>query len=79
MIEDYESGLTPNPDIVCNREIKFGWFLDKCLASIPEGERSSTWIATGMEILCCANYCANYCVHPPVDSSKYNKRALCPE
>ncbi|CAG8665109.1 11547_t:CDS:2, partial [Diversispora eburnea] len=47
MIEDYESGLTPNPDIVCNREIKFGWFLDRCLKSILEEKRSSTWIATG--------------------------------
>ncbi|MCY3885803.1 MAG: tRNA 2-thiouridine(34) synthase MnmA [Gammaproteobacteria bacterium] len=28
LIESYESGLTPNPDILCNREIKFGLFLD---------------------------------------------------
>lgn len=28
LIESYKSGLTPNPDIVCNREIKFGVFLD---------------------------------------------------
>ena len=27
-LRDYESGLTPNPDILCNREIKFGLFLD---------------------------------------------------
>ena len=27
-LRDYSSGSTPNPDILCNREIKFGLFLD---------------------------------------------------
>ncbi len=33
MIEGYRSGITPNPDVMCNREIKFGLFLEKALAS----------------------------------------------
>ncbi|RIA78799.1 tRNA-specific 2-thiouridylase [Glomus cerebriforme] len=47
MIEDYENGITPNPDVMCNREIKFGWFLDKCLGSINNRDNENTWIATG--------------------------------
>ena len=27
MIHDYQSGITPNPDVLCNRHIKFGSFL----------------------------------------------------
>ncbi len=28
MINGYQSGITPNPDVMCNREIKFGAFLE---------------------------------------------------
>lgn len=27
-LRDYEAGYTPNPDVLCNREIKFGLFVD---------------------------------------------------
>jgi tRNA-specific 2-thiouridylase len=33
MIEGYRAGITPNPDVMCNREIKFGLFLEKAIAS----------------------------------------------
>jgi tRNA-specific 2-thiouridylase len=31
MVEGYRDGITPNPDIMCNREIKFGVFLERAL------------------------------------------------
>lgn len=32
MVDGYRRGLTPNPDVMCNKEIKFGLFLEKALA-----------------------------------------------
>jgi len=32
LVEGYRTGLTPNPDVVCNREMKFGVFLDRARA-----------------------------------------------
>ena len=41
MIEEYQAGRTPNPDIMCNQEVKFKLFLETALA---EG---ADMIATG--------------------------------
>jgi len=41
MISEYRKGRTPNPDVVCNKEVKFGAFLKK---SISMG---ADYIATG--------------------------------
>ena len=41
MIDGYQQGLTPNPDIMCNQEIKFKLFLDTALAD------GADMIATG--------------------------------
>ncbi len=41
MVEGYRAGRTPNPDIVCNQEVKFKLFLETALS---EG---ATYISTG--------------------------------
>jgi tRNA-uridine 2-sulfurtransferase len=32
MISEYRRGRTPNPDVMCNKKVKFGTFLEKALA-----------------------------------------------
>jgi tRNA-specific 2-thiouridylase len=32
MVKEYKSGRTPNPDIMCNQEVKFKLFLETCLS-----------------------------------------------
>ena len=32
MVDGYRAGITPNPDVMCNKEIKFGLFFKKALA-----------------------------------------------
>ncbi|MCU4156929.1 tRNA 2-thiouridine(34) synthase MnmA [Carboxylicivirga sp. A043] len=41
MFAEYERGRTPNPDVLCNREIKFDVFMDKAL------ELGADYVATG--------------------------------
>jgi len=41
MIHEYREGRTPNPDVMCNRHIKFGAFLERAL------ERGADAVATG--------------------------------
>ncbi len=41
MFSEYKKGRTPNPDVLCNREIKFDVFLDKAV------ELGAEYVATG--------------------------------
>lgn len=41
MIDEYKQGRTPNPDVMCNKEIKFGAFLEKAM------EMGADYVATG--------------------------------
>lgn len=45
-LAEYQAGFTPNPDILCNREIKFKVFFDKAM------EMGADYLATG-------HYCQN--------------------
>lgn len=40
-IESYRQGITPNPDVLCNKEVKFGVFLDFAIAN------GADFVATG--------------------------------
>ncbi len=41
MLDEYKMGRTPNPDVMCNKEVKFGAFLKKAL------EMGADYVATG--------------------------------
>lgn len=41
MVAGYKKGITPNPDVMCNKEIKFGLFFDKAM------ELGADFVATG--------------------------------
>jgi len=41
MVSEYKKGRTPNPDVMCNKEIKFGAFLDFAL------KNGADFVATG--------------------------------
>ena len=41
MFEEYSMGRTPNPDVLCNREIKFDIFMDECM------KHGADFVATG--------------------------------
>ena len=41
MIAEYKAGRTPNPDVICNKEVKFGAFLKKAISM------GADYVATG--------------------------------
>ncbi len=41
MIDEYKKGRTPNPDVMCNKKVKFGGFLDFAIA------HGADFVATG--------------------------------
>ena len=41
MIDEYAKGRTPNPDVMCNREVKFGAFMNWAIAN------GADYVATG--------------------------------
>ena len=63
MFSEYEQGRTPNPDVLCNREIKFDAFLDAAL------KLGADMVATG-------HYCRNDQVDGPDKSSGPVERGI---
>ena len=59
MFDEYEKGRTPNPDVLCNREIKFDAFL-KCARKL-----GAEYVATG-------HYCRKETVEGP-DGQKIHR------
>lgn len=70
MFSEYEAGRTPNPDVLCNREVKFDIFLEKAL------ELGADFVATG-------HYCQKgeqdgyYQLLPGADNNKDQSYFLC--
>jgi len=56
MFSEYEKGRTPNPDVLCNREIKFDLFMERAI------ELGAKYVATG-------HYCRKEIVE--INSGKY--------
>ena len=52
MVREYKAGRTPNPDVMCNKHVKFGAFLGKSLAM------GAGFVATG-------HYAQNLAVRSP--------------
>ncbi len=52
MFSEYEKGRTPNPDVLCNREIKFDVFMEKAF------ELGADYVATG-------HYCRKETIETP--------------
>ncbi len=54
-LDEYKAGRTPNPDVLCNREIKFGPFLEKAKAlgadMIATGHYAKTYAKDGKTYL----------------------------
>ena len=50
MIEEYEAGRTPNPDIMCNQEVKFKLFLETALADGADMIATGHYARVGSEL-----------------------------
>ena len=55
-LSEYKNGRTPNPDVLCNREIKFGPFLEKAKQlgadMIATGHYAKSFTKDGLTYLC---------------------------
>ena len=75
MFNEYSKGNTPNPDILCNREIKFDVFMDVALSL------GADYVATGHYSRIKKNHCnensIKYELHSGLDNTKDQSYFLC--
>ena len=75
MFDEYSKGNTPNPDILCNREIKFDVFMDVALSL------GADYVATGHYSRIKKNHCnensIKYELHSGLDKTKDQSYFLC--
>ncbi|MDR2886293.1 MAG: tRNA 2-thiouridine(34) synthase MnmA, partial [Rikenellaceae bacterium] len=75
MFAEYERGRTPNPDVLCNREVKFDLFLKAAM------DLGADYVATGhycrREVLTRPDGTEEYCLLAGVDPNKDQSYFLC--
>lgn len=71
MFKAYESGKTPNPDVLCNREIKFDVFLKAAM------DLGADYVATGHYCRKIKNEDGTYSLHAGKDLNKDQSYFLC--
>jgi tRNA-specific 2-thiouridylase len=64
MVDGYRMGITPNPDVMCNKEIKFGLFLQKALSL------GADYVATGHYVRIKKNTQGTYALYEGKDAKK---------
>ena len=57
-LREYQAGRTPNPDILCNAEIKFKAFLDHAMRLVPRESPPATTPACGTTLPPVATNCS---------------------
>ena len=70
MIAEYKAGRTPNPDVMCNKEVKFGVFLKKALAM------GADYVATGHYACISARDAFSQSLGPSLRSATPSKKHL---
>jgi tRNA-specific 2-thiouridylase len=71
MFNEYEHGRTPNPDVLCNREIKFDVFLKAAL------DLGADFVATGHYCRSLLNVDGSYSLLSGLDNNKDQSYFLC--
>ncbi len=68
MVQEYAAGRTPNPDVMCNREIKFGIFLKQALL------RGADFVATGHYVRRTASTNNKFKTNKRIDEFAYSRQ-----